>query len=308
MNISKNPYLFFLTITLLCSCASEKEEYHERLLIENKIGSGPGEISWKKIGVLPNGPISFAVNGKGEIFILDWLNDRIVKFDSNGKYIANFPQDTTEHLMDIAFDEKNNLYLEYWSGDIAIYDNNMKLKKLIELEGQGSPISTMEVTNRNTILLIDPNVKHGEQIIELDTNGYLLRGRYDLRYYIESKGEYYLREWRSISSRMKLGDSVYNAEDKSLFSRERLGLSGVKIIGIDSLKNIYFSRKIKDDPKERILKVSPKGKILADFLIRYSSGHDDVCRTTRVSDAGHVYVLDGSWEREKFQLWEYYLK
>jgi len=293
--------LILFTVTLIFGCSSKKEEYRERLLIVGKIGSDPGELSWEKIGALPTGPISFAVNGKGAIYILDLLNDRVVEFDSNGKYIASFPQDTTKYLMDIAFDKNNNIYIEYWSGDIAIYDNTMKLKKTLDLRGNGHPITPMEVTKRNTILLMDPNIENGDHIIELDTNGYLLSGKYDISYYIESRGEYYIRVWHSgLTSRSS--DSVYNADNKLVFP------AFGKIIGIDSSKNIYFSMKVKEEPKERILKVSLKGKILADFLIRYSSGHADVCRTTRVSDAGHVYVLDGSWQKEKFQLWKYYPK
>ncbi len=310
MKLYKKTYLFliFVTITSICCCGTKEETYHEKLLIEGKNGSGHGEISWKEIGSLPTGPISFAVNSKGSVYILDLLNDKVVKFDSKGKYVASFPQDTTKYLMDIAFDKDNNIYIEYWSGDIAIHDTTMKFKRILDLKGNGHPITKMEVTKRNTILLMDPDIEHGDHIIELDTNGYLLKGNYDLRYYIESKGEYYIREWHSSIGQTKLSDSVYNVEDKSIFSREKLGLKGFEIIGIDSLKNIYFSIKVNDEPKERILKVSPKGKILADFLIRYSSGHADACRTTRVSDAGEVYVLDGWYSKEKFQLWKYYPK
>jgi hypothetical protein len=278
------------------NCFLFREEYREKLLVEGKIGSGPGELSWKTIDLLPIGPISFGVNRKGDVFVLDLLCNRVVKFNRDGDYVENFPQDINVYLMDIAFDKKNNMYLEYWSGDIAIYDKDMNLKRLLDLKGGGNPVTPMEFTNRNTILLMDPDFEYRNTIIELDTNGNIVKSKDNLRSYIITKGEYYIGS----------DNSVYNADNKPAFSMRKLKIKdgNPEIIGIDSLHNIYFKIGLEKLLEDRIVKVSPRGRRLADFLIKYSSGHADVCRTVRVSDAGHVYVLDDVGE--KFQIWEYY--
>jgi len=287
---------FVLIILSFVNCFLLREEYRERLLVEGKIGSGPGELSWKMIDLLPTGPISFGVNRKGKMFVLDLLCNRIVNFDREGKYVESFPQDINVYLMDIAFDKNNNMYVEYWSGDIAIYDKDMNLIRLLDLKGKGHPITPMEVTNRKTILLMDPDVRRGDKIIEVDTNGNFIKEKDNLIGYIITKGEYYIGS----------DNSVYNANGKPAFSIKKLKIKDGRpeIIGIDSLRNIYFKIGLKESLEDRVLKVSPKGRRLADFLIKYSSGHSDVCRTVRVSDAGHVYVLDDVGE--KFQIWEYY--
>jgi hypothetical protein len=285
-----------LTLLSFFNCFLFREEYGEKLLVEGKIGTGEGELSWKMIDLLPTGPISFGINKRGEVFVLDLLCNRVANFDREGKFVENFPQSIDVYLMDIAFDKKNNLYLEYWSGDIAIYDKDMNFKRKLDLEGKGHPITPMEVTYHNTILLVDPNTAHGDKVIEVDTNGNVITSRDNLPGYIITKGEYYLGS----------DNIVYNPDGKKLFSLKKLKIENghPEIIGIDSLRNIYFKTEVENALEDHIIKVSPKGRKRADFFVKYSSGHSEVCRTIRVSDAGLVYVLDEV--NEKFQLWEYY--
>jgi hypothetical protein len=287
-------FVFFLLSFL--NCFLFREEYREKLLVEGKIGSGPGELNWKVFDLLPRGPISLGVNRRGDVFVLDLLCNRIVNFDREGKYVESFPQDINVYLMDIAFDKEDNTYVEYWSGDISIYDKDMNLMRLLDLKGKGNPITPMEVTKRKTILLMDPDIRRGNKIIEVDTNGNFLKEKDNLVGYIITKGEYYIGS----------DDKVYNANGKLAFPIKKLKIRDGRpeIIGIDSLRNIYFKIGLKESLEDRVLKVSPRGRRLADFLIKYSPGHSDVCRTVRVSDAGHVYVLDDV--AEKFQIWEYY--
>jgi hypothetical protein len=172
----------------------------------------------------------------------------------------------------------------------------MNFMRLLDIKGKGHPITPMEVTNRNTILLMDPDVRRGDKILEVDTNGNFIKERDNLIGYIITKGEYYIGS----------DNNVYNANGKLAFPIRKLKIveGDPEIIGIDSLRNIYFKIGLKKSLEDRVLKVSAKGRKRADFLIKYSPGHSDVCRTIRVSDAGHVYLLDDVGE--KFQIWEYY--
>lgn len=72
------------------------EEYVPRVIIEGKWGTGPGEFGIyydineaEQFGIPYPTPNSIAVNSKGEIYILDLLNNRIQKFDSEGKYLLS---------------------------------------------------------------------------------------------------------------------------------------------------------------------------------------------------------------------------
>ena len=63
--------LILLILLGFSNCFLFKQEYSEKLLIEKKIGSGSGELSWKTIDYLPTGPTSFGINNRKEIFVLD---------------------------------------------------------------------------------------------------------------------------------------------------------------------------------------------------------------------------------------------
>lgn len=295
---------FILLILLgFSNCFLFKQEYSEKLLIERKIGSGTGELSWETIDYLPTGPTSFGVNKRNEFFILDFLNSRVVKFDKNGNFVENFPQDKNRRLMDISFDKNGNIYIEYMSGDIGVYDSDMILKRILNLKRLVPPITPkitpVEVTSRNTILLVNPKINKENEIIEVDTIGNILETRDRRGGYIVTKGEYYIQETTEGES------SIYNNEHKQILSMQKLKSKDGKpeIVGIDSLRNLYLKVGVKGLMQDRIIKVSPRGRIISDFPIKYSSGHTDVCRTARVSKGGKVYVLDDL--DEKFQLWEY---
>lgn len=285
------------------NCFLFKQKYSEKLLIEGNIGSGPGELSWKTIDYLPTGPTSFGINNRQEFFVLDFLNKRVVKFDKKGTHVESYPQDANKPLMDIAFGKDDNIYIEYTSGDIGVYDIDMILKRILDLKRIVPPITPkitpLEVTERNTILLVNPKINRENEILEVDTNGNVIEIREKRKGYIVTKGEYYMQETTESDF------CIYNNEDRRILSIRKLKLkSGLpEIIGIDSLRNLYLKVGVKGLMQDRIIKVSPRGRILADFIIKYSSGHTDVCRTARVSEDGKVYVLDDL--DEKFQLWEY---
>jgi len=71
------------------------EEYVPKVIIEGKWGTGPGEFGMASqfpLGHFENyEPSSLAVDSKGNIYILDFVNDRIQKFDKSGKYLTELP-------------------------------------------------------------------------------------------------------------------------------------------------------------------------------------------------------------------------
>jgi hypothetical protein len=67
------------------------EEYVAKVIIEAKWGTNEGEFgrNFLGMGTKDYKPSSLAVNSKGEIYILDLVNNRIQKFDKDGKYLKN---------------------------------------------------------------------------------------------------------------------------------------------------------------------------------------------------------------------------
>jgi hypothetical protein len=297
--------IFIVFTVFLCSnCFLLKQKYHEKLLIDGKIGSGPGEIRWQTIDYLPTGPTSFGINNRDEIFILDYLNHRIVKFDSKGNYADEILQGAHLNLMDIAFNKRGDVFIEYVSGDVSIYDKGLSFIRTLDLKAPVPPITPemthLEVTDGGTILLVDPNLDQVDQIIEVDTAGNVIQTKDNLHGYIETKGKYYVK---ATSSGNKI---LYNASNgKAIFSLAKLkaGKGKPQVIGIDSLENVYFIVPMETFMQDRIVKVNRRGWRRADFTVKTSPGHADVCRTIRVSPGGKVFVLDD--DNERFHLWEY---
>jgi len=72
------------------------EEYVPKVIIEGKWGTNAGEFGVQECETDPfcYKPESIAVNSKGEIYVLDLVNNRIQKFNNDGEYILSIPVDS----------------------------------------------------------------------------------------------------------------------------------------------------------------------------------------------------------------------
>jgi len=91
------------------------EKYERKVIIKAKVGKGPGEI-----GVIgegrEEGPEGIAVDSAGNVFILDQINKRILKFSPNGKYqklisIPNIESEFAGLENHLFMDENGNFYI-----------------------------------------------------------------------------------------------------------------------------------------------------------------------------------------------------
>lgn len=74
------------------------EEYVPKVIIEGKWGTGSGEFGYIDMtrwnpNTEPEYPSSVAVDSKGNIYVLDQINNRIQKFNDEGKYLLSIPID-----------------------------------------------------------------------------------------------------------------------------------------------------------------------------------------------------------------------
>jgi hypothetical protein len=69
-------------------------EYVPKVIIRGKWGKKPGEFGREgEADVMDLKPESMAVDSKGNIYILDFVNNRIQKFDSEGRYLKSIEVD-----------------------------------------------------------------------------------------------------------------------------------------------------------------------------------------------------------------------
>jgi len=88
--------IVFFSTKVFCDEISNQsvitEEYVAKVIIEGKWGTNAGEFGQTFISLLSENsivPNSLAVNSKGDIYILDIANNRIQKFNKDGKYIKS---------------------------------------------------------------------------------------------------------------------------------------------------------------------------------------------------------------------------
>lgn len=116
------------------------EEYVPKVIIEGKWGTGPGEfgVAWtyatditvpqNESGEIPPiYPDSIAVNSKGEIYLLDSVNNRIQKFSPEGKYVLSLPVESY-----------NGKEQAIWYGKIIAHDGREVLDRVADKASQGN--------------------------------------------------------------------------------------------------------------------------------------------------------------------------
>lgn len=95
----------------------ERETYVSTTVVVAPVGDGPGEIGYlvdARYG-LPVRASHFALDGQGNLYILDLVNRRVVQFDANGGFVANIVYgDTVRELKsaaDLAVDPEGRVYI-----------------------------------------------------------------------------------------------------------------------------------------------------------------------------------------------------
>lgn len=116
-----------LFISVNISAGETGGKYVRGVIIEGRWGSGRGEFGFKdnypEMSVYPN---AVAVNSRGDIYINDPANKRVLKFNSKGKYRSKIDMDRQldGELLFMAVDSRENIYING-----GMYDKNGKFIK-----------------------------------------------------------------------------------------------------------------------------------------------------------------------------------
>lgn len=101
--------LVFFSVVLAIS-VSYAAGYQSQVLATISWGSGSGEIGLQHGQELETvGPTTFAIDNRGNIYLYDFVNKQIKKYDSSGKWIANLGTDLL--CSSFCIDDSGNLYL-----------------------------------------------------------------------------------------------------------------------------------------------------------------------------------------------------
>jgi hypothetical protein len=209
------------------------EEYVPKVIIEGKWGTGEGEFGRDEGFQKFYDPTSLAADSLGNIYILDVVNNRIQKFNNEGKYLLSIPVDSFKGKA------------KYWEG------------KPIEnpfMKGRYTTIPT-EAEGINIVIDSQDNLYY-----------YLIKGEKGevwqfkedklVKKWEVEKGKYLDWEERELWIR----DVIYAKEDYSVF--EKKNYSREKLEKARNEKNKERKFKLESKDENSLIFVNPAGKRL----------------------------------------------
>lgn len=169
-------------------------------------------------------PTSVTIGKKGRIYVMDGVNNRVVYYDSNGRFIGEFGEIGTNEgqflfPIGIKADDEGTLYIaDSKNGRIQIFSPDGKYLKFFSLEktskGFLSDPTDLAIDNdRNRCYIVDNDnhriliyTKAGKYISKFGQMGFMMADyfRYPYRIDLDSEGNYYVLE--VINTRVQVFD------------------------------------------------------------------------------------------------------
>ena len=266
------------------------EEFVPKVIIEGKWGTEPGEFGIQEtFGLEKIVPNSIAVDSKGNIYILDLINNRIQKFDSEGKHLFNISVDSWKgkvRMIDSEYVAGYNLLKEKWE------KQKYKYKEL----QQGEKFPAMNrLVNYELPEYYDINAKGINIVIDSDDvlYYYLVREKENKGEVWEIKNDKFVKKWedKNIKNIWKQNGKVYvkmnNNEYYDITTKKKTNLLvNSKII---TRKKYIVERKDKKMEEIKILRDSKQTNIkLPDNL---KNRIDEMIGKTYVTKEGKIRVI-----------------
>lgn len=319
--------LFFPSSSISANSNQKVVRYIDKVkkmdVVRAKFGSGSDEIGVTTPSEAnPEGPMSFALGEKEEIYILDQLNKRVQIFKS-GRRISTIPISVqkTINFKDIAQmggDKVALLGIAYVDGreksSIYFIDANGKVLNFIKLEDgrlipDSGAVMGIRIIKDGKFKGIWVEMDEGRSVRVASPDGKSIER-------ISVPGKLSLNG-RRLFRPEKVGDItavLYHSEEDSLSRWEpertvHFEMTLVHILGIwdDQKGKIYLGAFLEDQPKALniIVVFSPEGKELGRLKLFVQKMPHEIWKSIRVSPEGNIFqlALDG---REVF-IRKYYL-
>ena len=286
------------------------ETYISKTLITAKVGDGPGEIG---IFLPPEGrpvvPTAIALDGKGNIYIFDAVNRRVMKYDSEGKFVSNIVPNPPMYgsVKDMCIGDNGAIYL-LDGGGLFVRQYNQDGELVLEY-----PKPDWVEYFRSISLDNEGNLR--AQVAELDLSIQDVRAILgNVRKIVAVLGnsrEVFSREQQLRASRPGIllgGDTWIGGYGRSEDGKEmlifdergavvlRLPILDIGAVTLDAFAdadgNLYFVMSILrlSETPDKMYKFDPRGNLLAYFPVPapYYAYPE---RRFVIDDAGSIYQL-----------------
>ena len=200
-------------------------------------GSMPGEFDQEREirDNIHGGIMSMAISSEDEIYVYDQMNNRVQKFDSNGKLlqIINIEETNNNAYSSIAIDARDNIYLLYSSSNSILVYN--KYGKKISEWLTGKSIEHIIIDKKRNFLY----ASNSSEIIKYNLKGEVLTG-WSLDYIgniaVSPNGNLYLvcRQEQDNSP------MLYEFSNSGIVLRKKFKVSGYGGASVDKLGNLYY--------------------------------------------------------------------
>ena len=274
-------------------------------------GAGDGQFNYPKIAVDGHGN-KIAVDGQGNIFVADWGNQRIQKFDGNGKFLLKWGSSGSKdgqfyYPVGIAVDGQGNVYVaDTDNARIQKFDGNgkflLKWGSSGSKDGQFGYPAGIAVDGQGNVYVTDMQYQriqkfdgNGKFLLKWGSNGYgdgqfIHAGSIT----VDGQGNVYFADWRiqkfdgNGTFLLKWGSYGYG---DGQFSHP----SGIAVAPDG---NLYVS----DNGNNRIQKFDGSGKFLLKWgSYGYGDGQFQSPNGIAVDGQGTLYVSDNDTNRiQKF--------
>lgn len=266
-----------------------------------------------------NGPSSFAVDKKGNVYIIDAMNFKVLIVSKEGKVIKVIPypagesSDTKEafFMRDIAISPKDNsIYLlNFTNKNIFVISPTGEIKGDISIKDQIKNPHKIFAANDGTIYVKDE--------VTFDVVAYSAEGKvlgrekgYEISNFPNEEGYLY-----TLGERDQAGQDIVLLDPKGkgkpkVFGKMMKVITNTEpydyqILGVDAKNNFYASivEKIQEDVIQTIIyKFGPDGKVISRLRVMPMPLIEDTMPTKHfvISPKGEIYAYSGTPHGEKF--------
>ena len=281
-------------------------------------GSGDGQLAHKRPDEAnPEAPMSLALDARGNVTVLDQVNDRLVKLDKNGKQIGTVPL-TVQGAQDLAIaKDGTTLVLDrVVDKTIAVISPDGKLVGELKLEGKN-----LEEGGAATGVFTDGDAvyverEHGDLVKVGDTKGKADVDREEVPGRLSRDGTAYLTAGISVvgEDRVYVG-AIEKATKTQRFQREyRLAMPVLALTLLDTDRSgiIYLGALVHvpvqgKDPRPMVLLVCLDpldGRPLGKAELPANVNADETFRELVVADEGGVFYLFRTDEKAQIQRYD----
>jgi len=284
---------------------SKREVYKPIGLVMAPWGNSEGQVGLVEspLGEI-HGPQSFDVDKKGNIYLLDSVNRRVLKYNENGIYLSGFPIKEAARITDDILVQNDYIYILYLAAHKLLQyttTGNFLNEYRIPDEITSSPNST-----ESTIvgLCLDSRGNLGIETADYvfhqiagQYNYYGKQGKREKKYYVVNN-KYQCIEILGPNETEIRTIPVRVPDFLDAFSLVSVDAFSCYLAGIDNMNNIYVEAHLFRNKNiwKAVGKYSSEGKLLsivplADPKITQASIPTHKFKQIRVNDEGDIYYL-----------------